>query len=487
MKDFYVCGTDLSITYIDDPKKNPFSIMPEQTSTVGIDGQNVEDLSLRNSLSLRDKFTIKRLPSAFSELFSKYHVGIGSLHVYMKGGFMKQHRDARLPDREGMPHVASLIVVRSNPGHEGGKLRVDIDGNPVVVFTRDIPSGDSEEYYAMHGGYAPYEPSYHAALIPINKIHDVTEVTYGRRESFVFPVYGVLKSYQEIAEGLRSNVKPNMPIRNQYEDVLECIKYYTTRAGKSDANAKLQGFIDSLGDICLSRMFVRYRFASGDYVLDERAHGVYADEYEYEPKVTIESITAYVTKLDNAFKRNNVRIERREIADQKITEDLKSAVDSLQVAVQNGVDDIDKKIEAVKKAAAIIHGALESLEDIASSVERRMVSIPDRVELPVGLFVYVAANMYYQDSKLENLIGVDELVYKTALESGRNVSLVISSMDTEDFIWPVYRLEGRTFVDVSKRGLPKSLIVYGNTEPIHDDQGGYDVRYKRVYCVLVIE
>lgn len=79
-------------------------------SQVAIHGEMVDRPELRQSKSVRDRYTISHLSTNIRLLFTKIKVGLGSKHIYAPGDFMKEHYDTRLPD-ESTTDLKHITVV----------------------------------------------------------------------------------------------------------------------------------------------------------------------------------------------------------------------------------------------------------------------------------------------------------------------------------------------------------------------------------------
>lgn len=197
-------------------------------STVSIEGKDTYRTDLRISWSLRDKFRIW-LPDVLRNLFARVHVGLGSMHIYEPGGFMKEHLDAKRPDENGLPHIMTLVLSR-----QPGNLRV---------------CGAKPNYPGTFGD------AFYLVLFSLNCPHEVTQ-TRDTRVSLAFPVYGEYV-------GLR--LRPVVP-ENLFSVVLERLE----RADLASADLReLQGWVKALDDDTATQLMFRIREAVDDYIADE--------------------------------------------------------------------------------------------------------------------------------------------------------------------------------------------------------------------------
>lgn len=194
------------IKHIDPISHDVWEMTDGETSSVGVDGVSVVDTSVRKSESIYKKFEINNEKKCYStsesvniirRLFKKVHFGIGTKHIYSRGGFMKEHHDKKFPPHrldngDELPHIMTMIVTKS------------LDDFRICGKSLDTVHIRESSYGAMH----------YVILFTLNCPHEVLPVT-STRHSFVFPVYGIYN-------GVRMS-RVNNPLKSVYSDFLERI------------------------------------------------------------------------------------------------------------------------------------------------------------------------------------------------------------------------------------------------------------------------
>ena len=454
--------------YPDPTLINVWDLVDGDLSTVGIKGENVYRPDLRQSVSIRDRFTVK-YTEFLNNLFTKYKVGVGKKNIYVKDDFMAKHRDTRLPDLDGLPHVMTMVVLEQYDRWRGGKL-----------FINDISVTDLFEKND-HNGWE--YTSNRIIVFPITSLHEITPIISGNRHSFVFPIYGVLRSFNLLVKTLH----PYTNYTTLYSEVLKDLAKMTPPSyGDSEFRGELLGKIDEIGNENLSIAFVKVRNILGDFVPSEKSHGV-SDSYsdsgsDHGPIYSNEVVVSY--NLDNTqhTKRllaggsfdvpenaKNIRVQqlRTLLSDSYTVDDRLSAIHEKVTALQ---EDYLANLELNRKAN------LQSESSIAT--------------LPTDSFIYVAKNLYYSDTKIENLIGTDAHIYALATKANRKVHVAfigdlykyITSSSNID----LYRSISDVLVKITDRDLLPYTDYIQELYAEHDDQGGYDCKYERLHCCLVI-
>lgn len=433
---------DPNIIHIDHPERKraygwstsdpvwEYSDGEASPSKVGVKGELVVRPDLRCSHTIRDKFKLKYIPSFLNFYFPKILVGLGSKHIYREGDFMKEHYDTRLPDKDGLPHIMTMLVT-----DDISHLRVN--GKTVNLTKPKRNSYGDEDKYIV--------------LFTLNCPHEIIQLGKNKvRTSFAFPVYGIYDPFF----GLKKKVSSKEPA-NIYDKLLEIIDNE-----EYEDLAELQGYIDALEDFELSQEIVKYRFRHGDSVPSERNHGVRAENYEcgYEPnyvtEITYKGKIVVLSSIDDEFSGENF---------------------SVKIKVP-GMDKIQERILVLKKESEIL---LEKNER-AETIELKASELP--TEQP---FTVLLAGRYFQDSTESDLVPIDRCLYEALLRTGRQVKFLPVTKFSPEIT--NYVLEDGKLCNAQGRiGLNKSVSIH-SFDVEFDDQGGYDSCLSLAYgCLLVL-
>ncbi len=397
--------------YPDPSLINVWDLRDGDLSKVGINGMDVFRPDLRSSVSIRDRFEVDT-PSFLDNLFNNVKIGVGSKHIYIAKDFMRKHRDARLPDLDGLPHVMTMVIFSPagrNYRYSGGRLLInDIDALESYKHYNDDKYGNQ------------------IVLFPITSIHEVTEITRGERHTFVFPVYGHFDPFSRIVKRVS-----NTEYTTVYDEILDEID--TMPDSDNSDRAMFLSKLEVLKDESLCRKFVMYRIGQGDCVPYEHNHGISEDDH-------IEEMPEILSEIRETVGRLKLRFE----------------------------DAIRANIEMAKE-------------------QECKLTIDD---LPKNAFAYVAKNLYFSDTSIKDLRGVDAHIYQLASSAKRKIHLSFVNLNefiNSDSLIPVFiaNLDASQMTQISRLGLPRSEYI-SEIQTTYDDQGGYDPRYTRLYCTMFI-
>lgn len=234
------------IHHVDDKKIDVWKLEGETESEVGMEEKNEVRTDLRRSKSTRDKFEITRPHRDICRYFEKIHIGIGSMHVYERNDFMKEHIDRRLCDHDGLPHVMTLVV--------------SDDMTPLRINGEIVCSS--------------------AVLFSLDCKHEVLP-SYNKRRSFTFPVYGIYNPFYEYKQRRATGI-------NLYDEIL---RHIDEENPESDELRPLIGVIDVLGIREKKLLQALHLFNSG--------YGIYDDE---DPKIPLENtVETYINYTINGI------------------------------------------------------------------------------------------------------------------------------------------------------------------------------------------
>jgi hypothetical protein len=452
--------------YPDKSLIDVWDLVDGDLSKVGINGQSVYRVDLRKSVTIKDRFRIDHA-CFLNKLFDTVKVGIGSKHIYTVGDFMAPHRDTRLPDLNGLPHVMTLVVLQNRATYMGGELLVNGE-NVLELFNRD-ENADSSDIMI---------------LFPITSLHEVKQIAAGSRHSFVFPVYGRLDIFNRIFR----TMSPCNKYTTTFDEVLisldKMLRNDYTGYDVDEFHGALLGKINTLNDVQLSRQFVKCLNILGYFVPTERAHGV-PDDYEDssdEYTETSKPRTTVTYLLNNAWTTHVVHTTFKVPATAtQITVDQVSETTTSKYTVDDRLEKIRNKVRKIQK---LFNENVALNQEIAKKSQANITTLPNEV------FVYAASSMYYSDAAADSLIGVDALVYQLATKAGRKVKhAFIPNLHTyvsASSIINVYYVKKGELVRITTAELLPDTEYINSLHAEHDDQGGYDCEFDRLHCCLVI-
>ncbi len=465
-----LCSRDEVTSYNGETFIDVWDLVDGDLSKVGVKGENVYREDLRKSVSIRDRFTIRK-PAFLRYLFKEVKVGVGSKHIYTTGDFMAPHRDARLPDFKGLPHVMTLVVLRSYKNYNGGDLLIN-DVNVMTLFEeKDKKSKEFPHYYERF------------VLFPITSMHEITPLTAGSRHSFVFPVFGHLDLFRQSTYQFSKYVK----YTTKYDEILAALdKMVEIKYGNSEFRGELLGMIETLSNWKLSRDFVKIRMIIGDFVPSERANGV--DE-EYEDSCDeYDDVYKYSTNVTYTLNGNQVSTTITDEGAIDIIPDAATQVTIRQIKelVWEGFS-INRRIADIKDEVTKMKQVFDENIELNREVAQRTIEID---ELPEDSFIYVASTLYYSDATAGDLIGDDAYIYSKASRACRkivhrfvgNLHKYVSSNPILD----VYIIKDGKLTQITSADLLPDTEYIDHLHAEHDDQGGYDCEYERLHCCLVI-
>lgn len=475
-----LCPKNQSRCYPDPPFIKVWDLVDGDLSKVGIDGKDTYREDLRKSVSIRNRFTMV-VPFFLYNLFKKVKLGVGSKHIYVKGDFMRKHRDARLPDLDGLSHLMTLVVLPDSSDHKkyysGGKLYIN-DMDVVKEFSKTGYRCDDDSYGNT------------MVLFPITSVHEVKEITSGERHTFVFPVYGEFDPFHCI----KMQVGTSTTYTTIYDEILDEIDDIT-QTDCSETRGHFLGKLEALGDRSLCRRFVEYRIKQGDYVPSEHRHGI--DLYDRQSDSDdSEDAPVFVTRIEYTFDDQRVVVQTNE--EHKIPNGAINIVINASLAASS-VDDTQKEptVRLPRTLKNIKEEILHKKKRFTDSIEANLIAAKTQDcklhagDLPDGPFAYVAKNLYYSDTKEDRLLGVDAYVLQLAKQSNRDVHVSMTEIamfvQRSSVIKAFYANPDNSkllqFARVDE--IPDSnFIIDLYTE--RDGRGGYDPEFTRLHCVILI-
>lgn len=454
-------------------------------SKVGIAGNDVVRQDLRSSTSIRNRFEIHS-PSFLKNLFNGVKLGVGSKHIYTKGDFMRKHRDARLPDLDGLPHIMTLVVFdrdgynRSSP-FTGGELMI----NDVDVLDIYAKRESRTNYYNRPDGNI-------MVLFPITSIHEVKPVLSGERHTFVFPVYGNFDQFGRIMRSMGRNTS----YTTVYDEILDDLPDMVDSADYQ--RGQFLGKLEVLDNSSICKTFVKYRKAFDDCVPSEHAHGI--DMYAVDSDSDSGSDLEFVTSVSYTLNGEHKKIEtNRPVLIPDGATNIKVNYDSESESAAEPTDEHaadPANIRLPRRLAYIRDKVLELKEEFETNL-RENIEMSESQECKLAVdallkeaFVYIAKNMYFSDSSRIELRGVDAHILKLAAEANRKTHVTFTDLSpfvkTNSAALVYYFNADNTALDVIiGDNLPHSEYISSiHTE--HDDQGGYDPSYTRKHCVVFV-
>ena len=443
--------------YSDKTLIDVWDLVDGDLSTVGIKGKNIMREDLRKSVSIRDRFKMDE-PSYLCNLFNKAKIGLGSKHIYVPGDFMAPHRDARLPDINGMPHSMTLVVFSRDLPYMGGELLIN-GINPLNVLQDP-------------GAANPM------VLFPINQMHEVTKVTFGIRHVFVFPVYGELNIFNQLVN--RRSYKPVLIYSEIINDLNTLIQ---GNPFNDEFCGELLGKLETLENERLCEEFVKYRNIRGEYVPTERSHDVpddYSDSCDDHEEYDLHNIISYCVDGEQVVKTTSDTFHLPEQA-------TNITVTPVKELSQNKYDANAR----LKYILGKVQDMQQSyLDNIAINRELAIKQKSNIESLPKEAFIYVAKNLYYSDANENALVGIDAHIYHLASKNRTTVvnfmrdiyKYAQSTSPIDIYIESDGALKKLTTSDL----LPTSKYI-DNLYAEHDDQGGYDCEYDIFHCCIVVD
>lgn len=209
-----------------------WALIPKNPSHVSVQNQDIYNPNLRQSVSIKDKFSIPHIPDLFHTYFSKIQIGTGSKHVYYRGNFMKRHYDTRKPDLKELPHIMTLVITDS--------------------LSELIVDGKSAEYYLLNSINSKdhYRGKY-CVLFTLDCSHEVEPICISERHSFTFPVYGEYNPFWKIPK--------SVPTYNCYDVILTQLEEFNYIEFSI-----LEGLLKILNDEDINMMSIRIRLENGE-------------------------------------------------------------------------------------------------------------------------------------------------------------------------------------------------------------------------------
>jgi len=466
----------------------PDEITSSEPSKVKKDSEDQVDKTVRKSCSVLNQFDCCNYP--FSMLFEKYKYGIGSKHIYTKGGFMARHRDKRMADLNGLPHTMTLIVV--NRDFRGGQLIVD--GVDVI-----------DEYNKVERSSSGYGDKY-LIMFPITSVHEVKEVTDGVRHSFVFPVYGVpcLNGFKKLFEPAASTIYDEViklleePMRDSDSDSDSRDTRNPTEETRdihSDSDSQLnsdkkiivgieyiKNAIDLLNSQLLTSLLkqlaiVQNKCWSPDY---DRYDDYDSDEPNYDKQCVLKEYENNQIEVSYIIEGNRVKVN--------LTDYFEVPTQATNVvfrSISNKPDENEVSRIILRKMISII---TDMKEEHFKPTEQKEITI-DIQTLPETPFIYMATNCYYSDTVESQLYGVDAEFYNFCKSQGKTILIkYISNKSLEKCtgLYKLYYIANNQLELANLTDLPESSIL-ADFSMEFDDQGSYDPRYTRMVCVMLIE
>lgn len=421
-----------------------------EKSTVGLSGKNTLSPELRESLSIRDKFVLSWGYSDISSLFTKFHAGNGSKHIYFEGNFMKEHTDARKPDiksKDGtnLSHIMTLVIT---------------DDISCLKVNGEIVQSDDSSHYGRF-----------AVLFSLNCRHEILPVNK-TRISYVFPIYGVFSPVEEIANDISSSIssrgtkrprKIHEIVYEKMESAVNGVLSGKIKKNDHDYFRKLHAYVKVTNDDLLNTKMYRLRKLAGDWAS-------YNNNYE-ESSEEEEVKFHYELTTTSGEKREGYSCE---IVEQNIAKIRVTAVDKFLSLLMNIRDEVQdwKNSEEIGESEEESQGDFKSQGDPLNNFKS--------YDFPRNPFVLVLSEQYFLDSKIIDLSSLDRSVYDFLSEK-RQVMFVPVAKEPR-CVASLFLTRNGT---ISEK--PSSFRYTTEIYPEFDDGSEYDPSYSLVYGMLVVK
>lgn len=418
----YIPVDSQTIRHIDDQNVDVWKLDAKDPSCVNVQGETKMRPDLRCSKTIRNKFQIRYVSSDITCYFEKIHIGIGNMHVYEPGDFMKEHVDQRSADCEGLPHVMTLVI-----SDDMSPLR--INGNVV----------NSE-----------------AVLFSLDCRHEVLPVKQTRR-SFVFPVYGIYNPFYH-----RKHDRINC--KNIYDAVL---KEMDMTDPESDDLRMLIGAIRIIG-IDEELLEALHIFNGGCDLYDEYNN-------PRNPTTRLDSTTEFYVNytVDDVTHREKMTPELKIPAATNITFEKEITHPGYDVFEQYRVDVINAKANEELRYAKIYKQECKELPEDA------MRTLPN---YPV---IIVLSGRYFSDSTIESLTPKDKAVYDLVSKTKKVHFSIATDLCDYDRKILQFNNGQFTFANLIENDKLSHLSICGFTVEFNDENA-YVAKFQSCYGVLFV-
>lgn len=452
----------------------------EPSTVYKIGEQDVVDTSLRKSMSVRKSYRVD-LPKCMKHLFVECEVGIGNMHVYKKGDFMKKHYDTRLPDEwvtytsdmhRKYPHIMTLLIIQN----------FDYTGGDLVVEDSKLVSPEEKSFTGMSYGKMTPAP-YIGVLFSLNAAHEVLPVLDGTRVVFAFPVYGTYNPTSSITQRIVARdvtTVKNHVLRELKEELMYAEGFKEEKADSSTRRAIVQGYVAALNDSDILKMFVRYRNKCGDVVPAESID--YAIGYGHGHDCSdddADSNRSYVITVSY-----NIGDEPHEYTltekPYKVPEGATNIIIKRNYGESDLLRDIIDEVEALQEANKL------KVENPAMSDKYEDEIDPCKEELQEILtkpFIVLLGTTYYEDVTINDLDEDDMNTYIMLRNMRKRITLVHKASIQADRKLPYLVRKG------DKLCIPKTFesSCVASLYLEFNDEGSYIPTYTLGCSMLIVE
>lgn len=455
----FTIGTNARITHLDKPDLDVWIFRDPDAveSTVGVEGELSVRPELRRSKSVRDKFKFE-YRSDFLFYFSKIEIGIGNKHIYSPGDFMKKHYDSRLPPRNGLEHIMTMVVVDY------------YDDALLVDGKRPNPPSNIQEY--------SYNRQHKCVFFTLNMPHEVVP-SITPRISFTFPIFGI---YDFIGVMKKSCIRKRTISVHEHVFTQVCKYIETTRTkdGEEIDFMRLFGLIKALQNTDLNcRMKTIIRDHYGHWydnveLFDDAEKDKVYFQYRLNPNDAWK-------ETDSLVFRNPDYIEVKSVSPimnglLNIRDVIRREIDAKTVEKTEEEPEVSKNVENGKVSKGVPHES-----DFSAQTEQKN---PQKIlNFDPNPFIAICEKRYFTDSTINDLSVSDRAVYDELLNAKRTVAFVPVAHIFECF--PVYRIEngyiGKTETLHSKFNFVSSIDVE------FDDNGSYNPSYELVHGIFLVQ
>lgn len=425
-----------SVSHIDDKGVDVWKINCESPSKVGIANRDEYRPDLRKSSTIKDKFSL-RIPSFLDNHFSSIYAGKGSMHIYLRDEFMKEHRDARLPDLEVVEdnetrkfrHIMTMVVTDSIFEMKVNSKR--IENVPFLGY-------NNEKKYGV--------------LFSLDCLHEISSVVECRR-SFTFPIYGSYEPYRLFRNPQDRSV-------NIFDEVIRRIE----QEDPFDTDlACLEGYVKILGPEA-QNIIQKVRSSNGEYIpgFNEKSF-VFPTTTSFEIEYTTSDGILHCEKVTDELKIPSAKdiVFRRDKKDPRV-----EAFETLK----------NMALEQKKYAQdSYIKISVEKAETLPENLKDQIPSCP---------FVIVLRGKYFADSTINELIPYDGEIYNFLVQKCKRNVVFSPHVNYPDEERILFFSKGKFHND--KFYMKNELDLVDKLHIEFDDSGGYDPQYNRVCGIFIV-
>ncbi len=373
---------DMSIRHVDDPNIDVWKYETGTTDTT-VKGEALHSPEIRKSTSILNKFSLTYVSDKLQIFFTKnrLEIGTGSKHIYTEGCFLKEHYDTPLEDKDGLPHIMTLMVTNS-------VKNLKVNGKPVKEIFYD----------------------YSCVIFSINCPHEVTTIPSGcKRQSFVFPIYGVYDPQNTIAKQITTT-----NLINKYDTILNIINDKIAN-DDFDSIDKLHAYIKMIDDRYVNSIICKLRRICDEYYEfdsdnDDSEHkSYYKISYRLKDDTTV--IDQFMSAIVNLSDVTNIEI---------------SPVDYKNTLLLNIRDKLTQlKQEDEEEYKSSINTELD--HSVKSELNDDIIRLSD--DTPC---IIILNGRYFKDT--DNLITIDKFVYDQLLLLKHTVTFIPNAEIEPNFI-----------------------------------------------------